>query len=95
MITTLYRGGGIGSMPRNLTAKDVIDYEVKELGNTIEVTKGVNLDKIPSKSLEWLVPTAKLAGEYGEVTRVFIKDYRVIATDNYGGLLIEVLKGGE
>ena len=77
-------------MPRG-SAKDVIEYEEKELGNKIKAEPGLNLDAISSKNLIWVNKTKEQAKEYGEVEPITLDKYRIIARDNYGGLLIEKL----
>ena len=85
-----YRGGGEGSMPKNKTAQDIIDYETKELGNKIQVEPGINLDEIASEKLLWLTESEEDALEYGEAEEVELYGgYRIIARDQDGGVLIE------
>lgn len=88
---TFYRGGGEGTMPEG-TAADVIKYEQEELGNKdVVVEKGVELSEIDARNLEWVTETEDSASRYGEVTKKTFKSgqYRVIARDNDGGVLIE------
>lgn len=86
----LYRGGGTGSMPRNATAKEVIDYETNDLGNKINIEKGVDPKKIPAKNLQWLTEDEASAKEYGEPEKVS-GDFRIVARDGQGGVLVEKL----
>jgi hypothetical protein len=88
---TFYRGGGIGSMPKGKTADDVINYEANELGNEISIETDIDLKSIPSEKLQWLTETEESAREYGESEKVIPKNYRVIARDMQGGVLIENL----
>lgn len=85
-----YRGGGEGSMPKGVTARHVVDYERKELGNKIKVARGVKLHKIKSERLAWLTGKSKDAKQYGKVKRVEGK-YRPVAHDSFGGFLAERL----
>lgn len=85
---TLFRGGGEGSMPRGLTAKDIVDYETTELGNEIRVEKGVDLSSIPSEGLKWLTMTKREAREYGKAEKVPLSKYQVVARDGQGGVLV-------
>lgn len=78
-------------MPKG-TAWDLIQYESEELGNDIGIllTKE-ELKKINALNCRWLTESKKSAMEYGEALSVRIGDHRIIAKDNYGGLLIETL----
>lgn len=87
-----YRGGGEGAAPAG-TAQDIINYETDELGNKINVEEGVDLKEIPAKNTVWLTEKKEDAGEYGEVEEVEIEGGRVLARDNYGGVLIEKPQG--
>ena len=87
----LYRGGGFQKMPYNLTATDIINYEINELGNDITVVSGIDTDIITSERLLWLAETRKYASEFGQVDE-FTGNYRILAKDTMGGLLIETLK---
>ena len=84
---TFYRGGGEWSMPRG-TAKDVIDYEINELGNDIKIVTDKDLNTINSKNLIWVTKDEESASDYGDVEPIEIDKYEIIATDNYGGFLI-------
>ncbi len=88
-ITSFYRGGGEGSMPKGKTAEDVINYEKQDLGNDIKVEPGINPKEIKSENLTWVTDTPEAAKEYGAVSKVSIDNGRVIARDNYGGALVE------
>jgi hypothetical protein len=87
-LTTYYRGGPESAMPKG-TAQDVINYETKELGNKINVEPNIDLNTIPAKNLQWVTETKEQAREYGKTGPVEVAGHRVIARDNYGGLLIE------
>lgn len=90
--TTFFRGGGEGSMPRGISAEDIIKYERDELGNAdIKVVSGVNLSKIKSNNLQWVTDTKDAAKEYGKVSPVSFDNFRIVATDGQGGKLLEVL----
>ena len=88
---TFFRGGGKGSMPSGMTAQDVLNYETRELGNSLEIVDGVELSAIPSERLRRVTKSKKAASEYGEVSRVPVAEHRVIARDRFGGFLIELL----
>jgi predicted ABC-type ATPase len=89
----LYRGGSASEMPKGMTAEDVIKYEQEELGNKdVVVEPGVDVSKIKSDDLAWLTETKSQAEEYGEAAPSDIKNYRIIARDSDGGVLIEKLK---
>lgn len=88
---TVYRGGGEGSMPKGMTADDIISYEKNDLGNTINPVEGIDLKTIPSESLQWVTADAKSAKEYGAVKKITPGNYRVVATDTMGGQLIQKL----
>jgi len=85
----LYRGGPESEMPRGLSAWNILCYEIYELGN--EITSKLSkseLKNIKSNRLMWVAKTEEDAEEFGDVEEIEI-DYRIIATDPYGGLLIE------
>lgn len=87
--TTYYRGGPDSAMPKG-TAKDVIGYEKTELGNDIKVeVPESELSQIQAKNLEWVTEKADQAADYGEVSPITVGAHRIIARDNYGGVLIE------
>jgi len=89
---TFYRGGPESAMPKNMTAKQIVEYEQKELGNAdIKVEPGIDIEKVPTKNLVWLTETRVAAGEYGKVSTIQLKDYRIIARDGQGGVLVEKL----
>ena len=90
----LFRGGPESAMLKGLTAEDVLKYEQEELDNKDVVPEpGIDLTKIKSENLEWLAETEDQAREYGEAAcKSDLKDYRVIARDSEGGVLIEKLK---
>lgn len=87
--TTFYRGGPQSAMPKGLTAKEIIQYEATELGNEIMVNNGIDLSQVKSKNLQWLTTTKEAAKEYGSVSEVVLDNFRAIAHDNYGGVLVE------
>src|SRR3989338_7891269 len=87
------RGGPESAMLKGLTAEDVLKYEQEELGNKDVVPEpGIDLTKIKSENLAWLTETEDQAREYGEASKSDLKDYRVIARDSEGGVLVEKLK---
>lgn len=89
----LFRGGPESAMLKGLTALDVLKYEQEELGNKDVVPEpGIDLTKIKSENLAWLTETEDQAREYGEAFKSDLKDYRVIARDSEGGVLVEKLK---
>ena len=89
----LFRGGPESAMLKGLTAEDVLKYEQEELGNKDVVPEpGIDLTKIKSENLAWLTETEDQAREYGEASKSDLKDYRVIARDSEGGVLVEKLK---
>ena len=68
-------------------------YEQEELGNKDVVPEpGIDLTNIKSENLAWLTETEDQAREYGEASKSDLKDYRVIARDSEGGVLVEKLK---
>lgn len=86
-----YRGGGLGSPPRGLTAQEIVDYERKELGNN-DVMPVRNADlSVDAKNLVWLTRTRESALEYGKAEKVTLGRHRILAVDGHGGLLIEKL----
>lgn len=91
--TQLFRGGPESAMPKGMTALDVLKYEQEELGNQDVLPEpGIDLTKIISENLAWVTETEDQAREYGEVSKLDLKDYRVIARDPEGGVLVEKLK---
>ena len=89
----LFRGGPESAMLKGLTAVDVLKYEQEELGNKDVVPEsGIDLTKIKSENLAWFTETEDQAREYGEACKSDLKEYRVIARDSEGGVLIEELK---
>jgi hypothetical protein len=85
-----YRGGGQGEVVKGKTAQEIVNYEVKELGNKdIKAEPGIDLTKIPSDKLVWLTETKEAAKEYGKVEEVKLENYRVVARDSSGGVLVE------
>lgn len=93
--TTYFRGGGEGSMPKGVTAKDIVGYEQKELGNKLSVMPGIDLSKVPSENVKWYTTTEKAAKEYGEVTKESVGDHRILARDSMGGVLVEKISREE
>src|SRR3990167_5444455 len=92
-IETFYRGGGEGSIPRGLTAQDIVNFERKELGNKdIKAEKGIVFKDIPSERLVWLTQTEESAKRYGKVEPVKLDNYRIVAKDSDGGVLVEKLQ---
>ena len=88
----LFRGGPESAVLKGLTALDVLKYEQEELGNKDVVPQpGIDLTKIKSENLAWLTETEDQAREYGEASKSDLKDYRVIARDSEGGVLVEKL----
>lgn len=98
---TVYRGGPrstLASFPANVTAEDVVRYEVEELGNaeTIKAAPNIDLKTIPANQLEWVTFDKKFAERYadvdaGETVEGREETFRVIATDADGGYLIQRL----
>jgi len=77
-------------MPRGLTAEDVIRFEREELGNQdITVEEGIDPKSIKAENLTWVTTRPENAAEYGEVEEVIVGNYRIVAQDSDGGLLIE------
>jgi len=90
-----WRGGPDCSMPRGLTARDVLNYEIEELGNDpseYEVVPGADLD-IASERLRWVTELESDAAEYGEPWEFGVPEHEVIARDRFGGLLIALPAG--
>jgi superfamily II DNA or RNA helicase len=87
-----FRGDGKGSMPKGLTALDVLKYENEELGNADIKAKvsDDDLKNIKSENLVWLTTTEEAAKEYGDITKENVGLHRIVAEDGYGGILIEV-----
>lgn len=86
-----YRGGGEGEKIKGKTAKDIINYEQKELGNTdVVVEKGVNPAKIKSENTVWVTVDAESAKEYGEVVKQEYPNAKIIARDGQGGVLLDI-----
>jgi hypothetical protein len=86
---TFYRGGAESSMPHNLTAKDIIAYETNELGNRIIIEKAIDLSKTPSSHLMWLTEKADDAKQYGKVSQIQLRNYKIVAHDDSGGVLVD------
>ena len=90
----LFRGGPESAMPKGMTAADVLKYEQEELGNKDVVAEpGVDLTNIKSENLVWLTETKEQAKEYGNVSKSELKNYRVVARDSEGGVLVEKTAG--
>lgn len=100
---TVYRGGpesAFSSFPQNATAEDIIRYEIEELGNEggTQVMPGVDLKSIPARSLDWVTFDEASAQRYanldlGEVVKSREETFRVIAKDDEGGYLIQIISG--
>lgn len=89
--TTFYRGGGQGEIVRGKTAQDVVTYEQQELGNAdVKTVEGIDLESIPSDKLAWVTETKETAQAYGDAEKVVLSNFRIIARDSFGGLLVEV-----
>jgi hypothetical protein len=89
---TFYRGGGYGSIPRNIYLSDILKYEKEELGNTdIYVEPNVDPEKVSSNNLIWVCEDKQSAENYGEISKINIEQYRIVARDSEGGLLVERL----
>lgn len=84
-----YRGGGDGSMPKSLTAADIVRYETEDLGNDIKPEPDVDLSKIPSQRLAWLTENVDDAKRYGKPVAVVQKGMKVVARDPFGGVLVD------
>jgi GGDEF domain-containing protein len=92
---TGFRGGAPSAMPSGKNALDVITYERKELGNTIETSLSDDeLKAISSDRLQWVSGTEEGAANFGEVVPVN-GEFRVLAKDPDGGMLIEQISGPE
>ena len=65
---------------------------LRSLSINPERSRRVDLTKIKSENLAWFTETEDQAREYGEVSKSDLKDYRVIARDSEGGVLVEKLK---
>jgi hypothetical protein len=84
-----YRGGGFGWPERGLTAEDIVRYEREELGNDdVEVVTKKPLNSFPSDRLVWVSTTKDYAETFGDVEKVDIYDYEIIAKDYEDGLLL-------
>lgn len=87
-----YRGGGQGEIIKGLSAFDVINYEKIELGNCLNVLLNKKeLKAIKSNCLKWLCIDKQSARAYGKPELIVLNDYRVIAKDNFKGLLLEII----
>jgi hypothetical protein len=76
-------------MPKNVTAKDIIDYERDELGNDgVKVEPGIDPTQYPSHALHWVAPTRNAAKEYGTPEPMSFGPHTIVARDAYGGMLI-------
>lgn len=88
-----YRGGADSSMPKGMSAEDVIRYEKDELGNLdIKVEPGIDLKKVKSDKLMWLTEKQKDASQYGKTSSIDLDDYRIVARDGEGGVLVDTSK---
>jgi hypothetical protein len=87
-----YRGGPESAPPAGKTALDIINYEVKELGNQdIKVhLSDSELRNIPSENTRWFATSQEAAKEYGKVSKEKIGKYRIIAEDSNGGVLLDI-----
>ena len=98
---TVYRGGSqstFGLFPKDMTADDVIRYEIEELGNedSTQVMPGIDLKSIPARNLDWVTFDEASAQRYadpdlGETVESREETFRVIAKDDEGGYLIQRL----
>jgi hypothetical protein len=86
--------GDTGYRNTGLTAFDVVQYEIKELGNYADFK---HLSKTMLKELKgysaddiiWVTKSKRQAKHYGEVCLVYMTgDERIIATDKDNGFLI-------
>jgi hypothetical protein len=84
-----YRGGGESAMPACLTRQDVLAYETKELGNSLDIRTDTGMD-LPARNLMWLTMRREDAARYGEVKTVDLEQFTIVAADNYGGYLVDI-----
>jgi hypothetical protein len=94
---TVYRSGAESMPPPVDTAKEVIDHEISLGNKDVKPYPGVDPTKVPAGSLYWVTLTPEQSKEYepeGEsepedAMRSWEETFRVIATDKYGGYLIQ------
>lgn len=87
--TRFWRGGPLSAMPADKSALDVVRYETQDLGNTLQVfADEPMLAAVPARTCVWLTTTRAYARTFGTASPVWLTDYRVLASDGDGGLLI-------
>lgn len=91
MLKIFYRGGGGCNILKGMTAQDIVDYEIRELGNDLELRSGINLPSIKSEKVRWFTGSKKSAAQYGKVLEVMVTNYRILARDNDDGILVELM----
>ncbi len=91
MVVIFYRGGGDSNLIRGMTAQDIVDYEIKELGNILELKSDIDLSLVRSENVRWFTESKESAIQYGEISKVMVMNYRILARDNDGGILVEFM----
>jgi len=83
---------GPSSVPSDVSAADVLRYEIKELGNSINFDMGRigELEAIPGNRLVWVTKTPEDAERYGSNPESINlpRGSETIATDQEGGYLV-------
>lgn len=83
---------GPSAVPSDVSAADVLRYEIEELGNSInfDMSRIGELEAIPGNRLVWVTKTRKDAERYGSdpETINLPRGSETIATDQEGGYLV-------
>lgn len=85
----LYRAGGTGRLAQG-TLEHTIKAELFEFGKSdIKLEYGIDASKILTTNLLWVCLTPDSASEFSDVHPEDFKNFRVVANDNKGRMLIE------
>lgn len=89
---------GLSSVPSDVSAADVLRYEIEELGNSInfDMDRIGGLEAIPGNRLVWVTKTPEDAKRYGnDIEPVNLpRGSETIATDQEGGYLVLIPRKG-
>lgn len=83
------------STPR-CTIREVVEYEIEELGNSIHVDQAVldQCGQLPARNCAWVSASREVAAEYNggqDISEFELDPPVIIASDNYEGLLVLML----
>ena len=88
-ITVGYRAGE-SVPPRGKSAQDILTYEQVDLGNKdVVAVPGIDLSQIKAENTLWLTRTKQQAERYGDEIQEVKGNFRVLAVDSEGGVLVE------